>query len=252
MVARLRAAGSVFAEDEADLLVSAAADEMSLQHLLERRCAGDPLEQVLGWAEFCGLRVPVERGVFVPRLRTQHLVRCAHALLDALPAGPISVDLCCGSGAITLALAQHRPDAQLWAVDVDERAAGLAGRTLAGVAQVLHGDLFAPLPAALRGHVDVVTVSAPYVPTDEIALLPREAREFEDPIALDGGSDGLAVYRAVVPHAGTWLAPRGALLMETSRHQAEAAVSLAAEHGFEAVVSTDDDLMATVVIAVAP
>src|SRR5664279_5756893 len=122
LVARLRAAGCVFAEDEARLLQSAAADPASLEAMVVRRVAGEPLEYVLGWAEFCGLRIAVDATVFVPRQRTEFLVREAAALLRAAcdrpgRAGrmPVVLDMCCGSGAIGAALATVAGDIELYA-----------------------------------------------------------------------------------------------------------------------------------------
>ena len=116
MAARLRAAGCVFAEDEAGLLIAAARNPAELAAMVGRRAAGQPLEHVLGWAEFCGLRIAVDPGVFVPRRRTEFLIGQASPL--ARP-GAVIVDLCCGSGALGAALAaalagrgarrRHRP-----------------------------------------------------------------------------------------------------------------------------------------------
>ena len=109
------------------------------------------------------------------------------------------------------------------------------------------GDLFGPLPAALRGHVDILAVNVPYVPTAEIALLPAEAREHEPRVALDGGPDGLEVLRRVTAQAASWLAPGGRLLTEASERQAAAAAAVVARGGLAAGVFSDDELEATVV-----
>src|SRR5690348_4452880 len=185
IVTRLRAAGCVFAEDEARLLIAAARTPAELDVMVGQRVAGLPLEQVLGWAEFCGLRIGVEPGVFVPRRRTEFLVREAAV---GTPDGAVVVDLCCGSGALGLALASALGAIRLYASDVDPAAVRCARRNLGGVAgQVFEGDLFAPLPASLRGRVDVLLANVPYVPTSELALMPVEAREHEPRQALDGG-----------------------------------------------------------------
>ncbi len=108
VVGRLRAAGCVFAEDEAQLLFAQAETAGELAGLVQRRVAGLPLEHVLGWAEFAGLRVVVEPGVFVPRHRTELLVREAAALASEMAisgSALLVVDLCCGSGAVGTALA---------------------------------------------------------------------------------------------------------------------------------------------------
>ncbi|WP_138733003.1 putative protein N(5)-glutamine methyltransferase [Modestobacter excelsi] len=242
VVARLRAAGCVFAEDEAALLLEAGGD---LDALVARRVAGEPLEQVLGWAEFCGLRFAVAPGVFVPRQRTRLLVQEAVAL--ARP-GAVVLDLCCGTGAVGVAVAAAVGSVDLHAADVDPAAVSCARRNGAG--SVYEGDLYDPLPAALRGRVDVLVANAPYVPTGEIALMPPEARDHEARAALDGGDDGLDVQRRVVAGAPDWLAPGGALLIETSRGQAAGTLAAVRAAGLTGRVVTDEDLAGTVVVAV--
>jgi release factor glutamine methyltransferase len=246
VVARLRAAGCVFAEEEARLLVAAAADGAALDRLVERRVTGLPLEHVLGWAEFCGLRIAVAPGVFVPRRRTAFLVGCA---ADGAPPGALVVDLCCGSGAVGAALAARIPGARVHAADVDPAAVTCARRNLPGHA-VHRGDLYAALPADLCGRVDVLAVNAPYVPTGAIATMPPEARDHEPPVALDGGADGLDVQRRVAAGAAGWLAAGGRLLIETSRAQAPLTVAAVRAGGLDARVLRSDELDATVVSGV--
>ena len=194
---RLRAAGCVFAEEEAALLTEAAPDAEALEALVRRREASEPLEPLVGWVDFCGLRLAVEPGVFVPRQRTALLVGEAAALLGP---GDVVVDLGCGTGAVGAAVAAAVPGVEVYAVDVDPAAVACARRNLPPD-RVLEGDLYDPLPAALRGEVAVVVANAPYVPTEAIALMPREARDHEHRVALDGGPDGLAVQRRVVDGA---------------------------------------------------
>jgi release factor glutamine methyltransferase len=243
VVDRLRAAGCVFAEDEAALLVAAAQEGEDLDGLVEQRVAGRPLEQILGWVEFCGRRIVLEAGVFVPRRRTEFLVRSA--LARAGPA-PLIVDLCCGSGAIGAALAAARPYADVRAADVDPAAVHCARRNLAG--PVYAGDLFAALPDELQGRIDLLVVNAPYVPTDAIALMPPEAREHEPRIALDGGADGLELHRRIAVEAARWLAPAGHLLIETSVEQALRTAALLTQHGLATKVATSAEFAATVVV----
>ncbi|MGW0549218.1 putative protein N(5)-glutamine methyltransferase [Streptomyces altiplanensis] len=247
VVTRLRAAGCVFAEDEAELLLSTARNPAELAAMVDRRTAGLPLEHVLGWAEFCGRRVTVDPGVFVPRRRTEFLVRQAAALA---PSRAVVVDLCCGSGALGAALAASMEQAELYAADVDPAAVRCARRNVGPMGgQVYEGDLYAPLPAAtLRGRVDVLLANVPYVPTEEIELLPPEARIHEARVALDGGADGLDVLRRVTAEAARWLAPGGHLLFETSERQAPQAVETVARDGLVPRVVTCDELYATVVI----
>ncbi|MER7130556.1 putative protein N(5)-glutamine methyltransferase [Streptosporangium saharense] len=253
----MRAAGCVFAEDEADLLVSAARTPEELTLMVERRACGLPLEHVLGWAEFCGLRIDVDPGVFVPRRRTEFLVGQAVALArrDA-PDGPVVVvDLCCGSGAMGAALAAALPPGlvEVHAVDIDPAAVRCARRNLSAVPGHVHeGDLYDPLPAVLRGRVGLLVASPPYVPTEAIRLLPAEARVHEPMVALDGGADGLDVVRRVARAAPLWLAPGGHLLVETSGRQAPGTVEAVARAGLRARTADCEELGASVVIGTMP
>ncbi|NKY13004.1 putative protein N(5)-glutamine methyltransferase [Streptomyces somaliensis DSM 40738] len=247
----LRAAGCVFAEEEARLLLAAARTPAELAAMVARRTAGHPLEHVVGWADFGGLRIAVDEGVFVPRRRTEFLVERAAALA---PRGgrPLVVDLCCGTGALGAALvAALDGAADLHAADVDPAAVRCARRNLAPLGgRVHHGDLYGALPPSLRGRVDLLLANVPYVPTDQIALLPQEARVHEARVALDGGADGLDVLRRVAAEAGRWLAPGGSLLFETGGAQAPAAVRIAGTSGgLAARIATCEDRHATVVVA---
>lgn len=236
LVARLRAAGCVYAEEEAALLRAADDD------LVTRRIAGEPLEHVLGWAAFRGLRIAVEPGVFVPRRRTELLASLAVAA--ASPADVV-LDLCCGSGAVGIAVA-HEVPVVLHAVDVDPVAVRCATRNVAPYGgHVYLGDLYAPLPAGLRA--DVVAVNAPYVPTAALATLPVEARWYEPRHAHDGGADGLDVARRVLAGIGAWLAPGGTLLVETSAGQADTMAALFTAAGLAPRVVHDETYDATVV-----
>ena len=248
IVTRLRAAGCVFAEDEARLLIAAARTPAELDAMVGQRVAGLPLEQVLGWAEFCGLRIIVTPGVFVPRRRTEFLVRQAVALARR---GDVIVDLCCGAGAIGAALAAAVEGAEVYASDIDPAAVRCARQNLPAD-RVYQGDLYAPLPAALRGRVAILAANVPYVPAREIELLPAEARAHEPRAALDGGADGLDVLRRVAIGAAAWLAPGGYLLSETSDRQASLAEAVVTASGLAARVARSPDLDATVIIARRP
>ncbi|WP_420841071.1 putative protein N(5)-glutamine methyltransferase [Herbiconiux flava] len=288
VVGALRAGGCVFAEEEAAVVIEAAAgDEAELERLVEERVAGRPLEHLVGWAAFAGLRVVVGPGVFVPRRRTELLVRAA--VRDA-PDGAVVVDMCCGSGAIGAAIAAYgegrirlstdadgdtvfeaveqggRVDGnvgfeaadqggpvhggagfEVWGADLDAAAVASARQNL-GAGRVFEGDLFEALPAGLRGRVDVMVVNAPYVPSAAIATMPAEAREHEAPIALDGGGDGLDVQRRIVAGAAEWLAEGGRLLIETSEQQAPLTAALFEAAGLQPHVERDESLDATVVV----
>jgi release factor glutamine methyltransferase len=250
VVLRLRAAGCVFAEDEARLLLETAASPEHLDELVALRAAGLPLEHVVGWAEFFGVRVVVDPGVFVPRRRSEVLARLA---VELCRPGAVVVDMCCGSGALGVALASRVPGLELYAADVDPVAVRCARRNVEPLGgRVLEGDLCAALPDSLRGRIDVLVANAPYVPTAEIEFLPAEAREHEHRVALDGGVDGLDLHRRLAVEAPTWLAPGGHLLIETSERQAPIAQDALAACGLLVRVRTDDDAGATVLVATRP
>lgn len=218
----------------------------TLLDMVGRRVAGLPLEHIIGWTDFCGLRIEVDPGVFVPRRRTELLVRQAAAL--ATPKATI-VDLGCGSGAVGAALATLVDCATIHAVDIEPAAVRCAQRNLAPInGQIYLGDLYEPLPARLRGHIDLLVANVPYVPSANLDLLPREARLHEPLVALDGGSDGLDVLRRVAGAARDWLAPGGHLLVETSAEQAPAAFGALTDAGLAAKLVTDRELYATVIV----
>ncbi len=256
VVSRLRAAGCVFAEDEARLLISAARTPAELDAMTAQRAAGLPLEHVVGWAEFCGLRIAVDPGVFVPRRRTEFLARRAVGLARRAAGRSgwaVVVNLCCGTGALGAALAAALDRAEVHAADIDPAAVRCARRNLSAAGgRVYLGDLYEPLPAALRGRVDVLLANVPYVPTAAIAALPAEARLHEPREALDGGTDGLDVLRRVTAAASWWLAPGGCLLSETSEPQAPRAAEAFAEGGLSPRVVSSGDLGAVVVIGTRP
>jgi release factor glutamine methyltransferase len=231
----LRAAGSVFAAEEAALLVGSGTRGAALEALVGRREAGEPLEVLLGWTEFAGRRLAVAAGVFVPRRRTELLARLAAA---SVPPGGVAVDLCCGVGAVAVVLAEVA-DVEVHAVDADPVAAECAQRNLAGRGEVHVGDLWGPLPDRLRGRVDVIAANAPYVPSAQLDRLPREARDHEPRAALDGGGDGVDVHRRIAAGAGRWLAPGGVLLVETSTGQAGLTAAAMRDAGLVVEMSAD-------------
>jgi release factor glutamine methyltransferase len=286
VTARLRAAGCVFAEEEAAILSATASTAAELDAMVARRAGGEPLEQVAGWAEFSGLRVFVDPGVFVPRRRSEFLVSVALGLARERRHGgqagrgagargddaPVIVDLCCGTGALGLAVAaglavtagrgepgtrgpvrELSPLAgvELYAADLDPAAVACARRNVEPAGgHVYAGDLFAALPDSVRGGIGVLICNAPYVPTAEIVFMPTEAREHEALMALDGGADGLAILRRVAADADAWLAPGGVLLVETSERQAPSMAATMTAAGLTARVHEDDDSGATVVTGV--
>jgi release factor glutamine methyltransferase len=256
LAASLRAAGCVFADDEARLLLSAAADDDQLQDMLGRRVGGEPIEHIIGRATFAGIEVVVAPGVFVPRHRSEVLVDIAASNAigrDDLPRPANIVDLCCGTGALSLALVAAlettERTATVHATDIDPEAVACARTNLASCGQAVHGDLFGALPPQLAGRVDVLLANVPYVPTDEIDTLPHEAKDHEARVALDGGADGLDVARRVLAEAPRWLAPRGTAYFECGRHQAPALASAAVAVGLTPATIHDEQWGSAVIAA---
>lgn len=255
VVATLRAAGCVFAAEEAELILDAAeraGDPARCAQLVDamvaRRCAGEPLEHIVGWAAFCGLRIAVAPGVFVPRRRTEFL---AEQAVQMGGHAAVIVELCCGAAPVAAALAVRLPRAEIHAVDIDPLQTAYARRNLALFANRAHvheGDLYAGLPQGLRGRVDLIVANAPYVPTADIGTLPTEAREYEPHLSFDGGPDGLAVQRRVAAGAAEWLSPGGHVLVETSVHQGALSRGVFAAAGLDAWAASCADLEATVAV----
>jgi release factor glutamine methyltransferase len=226
----LAAGGSLEPGSEADALLEAANDgAWPIDRLVARRLEGEPLPWITGWVRFCDARVLVDPGVFVPRPQTEALARRAVALL---PADGIAVDLCTGSGAIAVVLRSERPAASVIATDVDPVAVACARRN--GV-EALVGDLDEPLPPALRERVDVVTAVVPYVPTEELHLLPRDVLAHEPARALDGGPGGTAVLERAARGAPRWLRPGGTVLLELGGDQANELSATMADAGLTAI-----------------
>lgn len=230
---RLAAIGCVAADEEAAELVDAARDREELDTFLMRRAHGEPLAWITGWTRFCGNRVRVDEGVYVPRFETEELARRAAAVLSER--GGRAVDLCTGTGAVAVALMSVVSGAGVVAVDLDPRAAACARRN--GV-RVVVGDM----GEALRTRsFDVVTAIAPYVPTDQLAYLPSDVQRYEPRRALDGGDDGLEILRRAVADAARILRPRGQLFVELGADQDEGLAPALTGGGFEVTATWCDE-----------
>ncbi|HEX6246701.1 MAG TPA: putative protein N(5)-glutamine methyltransferase [Nocardioidaceae bacterium] len=255
-VRKLAAAGCVYAEEEASILAEAARTTEQLEAMVARRAAGEPLEYVVGWTAFRGIRLAVDEGVFVPRARSGFLVEQAASLVRCR-SGPgrrvVVIDLCCGVGAIGAAVANEVPQVDLHAADIDSRAVACARMNLAALgAAVHHGDLFDALPRRLRRRTDVLVASPPYVPTEEIRLLPPEAREFESTIALDGGVDGFDLVRRIARGARQWLSAEGCLALEVGEGQRDHVALILEDLGYLTRAVTSEEHGSAVVIGRRP
>jgi release factor glutamine methyltransferase len=227
IVFRLRAAGCVFAEDEALLILE---DGRDIESLVVRRERGEPLAHVLGWVSFGGLTVEVDPGVFVPRPQTVTLAEHAASLHPS-----VALDLFSGAGAIASLIAARDPSARVIAAELDVREC-LRGNAVRYGFEVFESDVDAGVPVELEGRVDVLTANVPYVPTSELEYVPHDG---EPASALDGGDDGLDWTRRLLACAPRWLASDGVLLTEVARHQVDAVGAIADAHGFCVAQLTD-------------
>ncbi len=237
VVRALADGGCVAPGAEADALLRASSEGVGpIEELIARRLRGEPLAWITGSVRFCGVRVRVDPGVFVPRPHTEAMARRAVTLL---PAVGIAVDLCTGSGAVAAVLGAARPRAAVVATDVDPAAVACARRN--GI-RAFVGNLDEPLPQSLRGHVDVMTAVVPYVPTEELHLLPRDVLANEPRHALDGGPRGTTVLVRATEAAARWLRPGGSVLLELGGDQAGELASTLADVGFSEIrVHRDGD-----------
>jgi release factor glutamine methyltransferase len=225
VTARLSAAGCVAAEEEAAELVAVAPDAPMLESFVLRREAGEPLAWITGGLRFCGHRILVDRGVYVPRRQSEELALRAAARLARDPGGS-AVDLCTGAGAVAVHLMAVCPGTRVIGVDDDRGAVTCARRN--GV-RVVRADLDPPLRS---GIFEVVTAVAPYVPTGELRLLPADVQRYEPRRSLDGGEDGLDLVRRVVCSAARLLRRGGWVVLELGGHQDRALAPTLAATGF--------------------
>jgi release factor glutamine methyltransferase len=236
-VSALAAGGFVAPEAEADAMMAASREGAgSIDALVARRLEGEPIAWITGSVMFCGVRVRVDPGVFVPRPHTQELARRA---VELLPPEGIGVDLCTGSGAVAAVLCSAHPRASVVGTDIDPVAVACARRN--GI-RVFEGDLDGPLPTELRGRVDLLTAVVPYVPTEELPFLPRDVREHEPRDALDGGPRGTTGLVRAAEAAARWLRPGASALLELGGDQAAELTATMRDLGFTDIrIHRDED-----------
>jgi release factor glutamine methyltransferase len=240
IAAQLRASGCVFAEDEADILRETAGDDTGhLARLVRARADGAPLEPLVGWVEFAGRRLSVGPGVFVlGELRRPPGTRAC-----------TFVEAFAGVAPLAAVVSSELPGARVLACEQDPAALRHATVNLASRGAALPSDVLSGLPEADRGHVDVIAAVPPYVPDDDMGLLPREARDHEPASALSGGPDGLHWIRALIDEASGWIRPGGLLLIELSDHQLAAAAQHGNGRGWRQEPTEQDDDSHTTVLA---
>lgn len=196
-----------------------------LEAMLDRRAAGEPVQYILGNADFMGLRFRVDGAVLIPRQDTETLVEATLIELRQRPGRPALLDLCAGSGCVGLSLASLAPNARITLADVSHEALEIARanqKNLGVKVELRQGDLF---NAVGRERFDIIASNPPYIPTGELSGLQRELR-FEPRIALDGGADGLDFYRRIAEDAVDHLNPGGAIFLEVGINEAQPVLEL--------------------------
>lgn len=206
--------------------------------LVGRRSRREPVAYLTGRKEFMGLTFQVNRAVLIPRPETELLVERALALLSGQEA-PVVAEAGTGCGAVAVSVARYHPGARVYATDISEEALAVAGENAArhgvsGRVFFYRGDLLAPLEF-LAGGVDLVAANLPYVPSGEMAALPPDVRDYEPHAALDGGPDGLALHRRLLPQAAGLLRPGGSLLLELGPGQSRVLAELLADEGWRRI-----------------
>jgi release factor glutamine methyltransferase len=228
VASRLRSAGFLAPEGDAEQLVDAALCDEELEALVLRRIEGEPVEWLVGRTTFAGVEVLVHPGVYVPRLQTVALVEHARSHVSR-----VAADVCCGTGALGVAIGAA------YATDVDPRAVANA-RANGLDARV--GDLLDPISET----VDLVVAVPPYVPTGRLDHLPRDVRLHEPAAALDGGRDGLDIVRRLVAQVSA-RSDVDTLIVEVGIDEVDALAELVTAHGFEVharIADADGDVRA--------
>lgn len=200
-----------------------------------RRINGEPLQYLTGIAGFRRLELAVGPGVFVPRPESEIIVE---HVLGRLPDAGVLIDIGTGSGAIALAVADERPDADVYATEASREAlewALLNKQRLESDVELLEGDLFTPLPEELREKVDVIVSNPPYIADDERGALPTDVVDHEPHVALFSGADGTSIIERIAPGAIEWLRPGGWLLIEISPHLQTVVPRVLREAGYEKI-----------------
>ena len=210
--------------------------EIRYQELVERRLAGEPLQYIEGTVQFGPVTVKVDPRALIPRPETELLWERAVQALGSAGSDTVIVDMCTGSGNLSLALRHAFPEAAVFATDIDSGALALAEENMAGKdVTILAGDLFSALPPSLQRRIDLLVVNPPYV--SEREDLPDEVDKHEPHQALYAGADGDEVLARLAAEAPNWVKPGGWLFVEIGEDQAGRALELF--HGFDCEVQPD-------------
>ncbi len=205
------------------------------RELVRRRAAYEPVAYITGRRYFWTLELYIDKGVLIPRPETELLVEHALKFLSTLDAAqPRVLDIGTGSGAISLSLAADMPHLDIVALDASEQAAACAKANAARLQLPVKVEQahFPDVCTQDAGCYDLIVSNPPYIPAGTIELLAPDIRDYEPRLALDGGPDGLEVYRRWIPHCARLLVPGGALMLEIGHDQGPGVTELLAASGF--------------------
>jgi release factor glutamine methyltransferase len=213
-----------------------------VREVAERRAAGEPLSRIVGKREFWGLTFAITPHVLDPRPETETIVEAALSILSDRREDPMRIlDLGVGSGALLCALLTEFGGGRGIGVDVSADAAEVARGNLQACGLSLRAEIrVGDWMSGLEGRFDLIVSNPPYIPTADLPLLPREVRNFDPWLALDGGIDGLDAYRRILPESRRLLAPGGWLLAEVGAGQATDVSAIANQCGFTDVKTYRD------------
>lgn len=220
--------------------------ETRTEEMLERRLKGEPLAYIAGSWEFYGLPFTVTPDVLIPRIDTEVLVACVVRAIRAFGMKGRVLDLCCGSGCIACAVASELPAARVVAADISLPALDIARKNikdnkLASRIITIHADAKTWPPMSI-GSFDIIASNPPYIASEEILTLDSSVRDHEPLGALDGGTDGLDFYRAIIKYWTITLRPNGMMMFEVGEGQADAVKKMLLGAGYVAVQTVKDTL----------
>jgi release factor glutamine methyltransferase len=217
--------------------------------IVKRRLRHEPLQYILGYEEFLGLKLVVGPGVLIPRPETEFMAEYAIKTLITHHSSLNILDLCTGTGCLALAIAKEFPDFKVYGTDISDIAINYANINLEinhiKNVRFLRGRLFQPLREIFNDSCsfegfDLIILNPPYIKTTEIKNLQPEIREWEPLIAIDGGSDGLDFYREIIPDARCFLKDQGLIMMEVGEGQSSSVIKMLESSGYEGIESIKD------------
>lgn len=220
--------------------------EDTVTEFVARRMRGEPVAYITGSWEFYGLPMITNTDVLIPRMDTEKLVDTVKELFTGRKMDARILDLCCGSGCITCAIGHEMPATRLVAIDISANALDVCRRNIAATKLIsrvicMQADALSSPPLGI-GDFDMIVSNPPYIPSEEIKTLDSSVKDFEPVWALDGGTDGLKFYKAIIKYWKSLLRPGGYLLFEVGEGQAQPVSEMLQAAGFSYTDTRKDTL----------